>query len=291
MWPEPDDPNTTRRMQVAHSRARIAMGLSAELQVHEAWGWRGRTLSQPVTAPDGPAWLRIACSPLGRIAATFWNGSIEAEKFMPASIPRPRLRAWHDWRDEQWEYRAELYDRVTADPVAASPTLATAVDLAPTWWAALRSVLAEIAVVTTRRVTAYQAFLNRAMPRYLGTPIDTSAPTPWSTAHGDFHYANLCAPTLHVLDWEGWGLAPTGYDAATLHSHSLLVPALATRIRTELASVLDTPAGRFAELVVITELLHSTARGDNLELAEPLRNRAARLLGRAVPVLSRDHRS
>jgi hypothetical protein len=97
------------------------------------------------------------------------------------------------------------------------------------------------------------------------------------------NFANLCAPTLRILDWEGWGLAPTGYDAATLYIHSLLVPAAATTIRYELSHLLDTPAGQFAELVVITEVLHGTTRGDNLDLAQPVRNRAARLLGRPVP--------
>lgn len=76
---------------------------------------------------------------------------------------------------------------------------------------------------------------------------------------------------------------PSSYDAV-LHSYSLLVPGLAARIRGELAHLLDTSTGRFAELVVITQLLHSTTRGDNLELAEPLRNRAALLLGRTVPL-------
>lgn len=68
-----------------------------------------------------------------------------------------------------------------------------------------------------------------------------------------------------------------------LHTHSLLIRSTAARIRHELAHLLDTPAGRFAELVAITELLDSTTRGDNLNLAEPLRERAAHLLGRAVP--------
>jgi hypothetical protein len=67
-----------------------------------------------------------------------------------------------------------------------------------------------------------------------------------------------------------------------LHSYSLLVPA---RIRDELAHLLDTRNGRFAELAVITELLHTTTQADNLELAEPLRQRAAILLGRAVPAV------
>lgn len=83
-----------------------------------------------------------------------------------------------------------------------------------------------------------------------------------------------------MFDWEGWGLAPTGYDVAMLHSYSLLVPALAARIRAEFAHVLDTAAGRHAELVVITELLHSTTRGDNLHLADVLRNRAREIMAR-----------
>src|SRR5262249_19578387 len=76
---------------------------------------------------------------------------------------------------------------------------------------------------------------------------------------------------------------PAGYDAATLHSYSLLIPATAARIRHELSSLLNTPAGRHAELVAITELLHATARGEHSALAGPLRQRAAALLARDVP--------
>jgi hypothetical protein len=266
-------------MRHAHTQARLALGVTPEHNIREAWGWRGRTLSQPVTAPDGPAWLRVACAPTGQVVATFWDGSLAAERTIPDSIPRPRLRSWHDWDDETWEYRSELYDRVPHHPIAANPSLETMPDLPPSWWTALRTALDDIATVPTRRVTIEQSFLNRAMPRFLGASIDTVAPS-WSTAHGDLHWANICGPTLHMFDWEGWGLAPTGYDIAMLHSYSLLVPALAARIRTEFADVFDTAAGRHAELVVITELLHSTTRGDNLHLADALRHRARNLTNR-----------
>jgi hypothetical protein len=68
-----------------------------------------------------------------------------------------------------------------------------------------------------------------------------------------------------------------------LHTYSLLVPATAARIRRELAGSLSTPAGRYAELVVITELLQATARGELPALAEPLRHRASNLLDRRIP--------
>jgi hypothetical protein len=116
------------------------------------------------------------------------------------------------------------------------------------------------------------------MPGYLGTAIDTKAPA-WITAHGDLHWANLTGPTLTLLDWKGWGAAPAGYDAALLHSYSLLVPDIAAEIRRRLGRVLDTPTGRFAELVVITELLQTTARGDNLDLEQPLRERLSEITG------------
>src|SRR5262249_49853204 len=148
---------------------------------------------------------------------------------------------------QTWEFRAELYDRVPYHPIAPCPSLEAMPELPSSWWTALRAALDDIATVPTRRVTIEQAFLDRIMPRFLNDSIDTTTPS-WSTAHGDLHWANLSGPTLHIFDWEGWGLAPTGYDAATLHSHSLLVPALTVRIRTEFAHVLDTAAGRHAEL-------------------------------------------
>ncbi|MGH4000294.1 MAG: hypothetical protein ACRDTJ_22855 [Pseudonocardiaceae bacterium] len=133
-----------------------------EQKDYEVWGWRGRTLSQPVTAPDSPAWLRIVSAPIGQIAATFWDGSLEAEKSLPGSIPRSRLRSWHDWSDQRWEYRAELYDRVAVRPLATSPALVRMPDLPQAWWAALRSVLDDLATVPARRVTVHQPFLDRA---------------------------------------------------------------------------------------------------------------------------------
>ncbi|MFF3717074.1 aldo/keto reductase [Streptomyces prasinus] len=138
------------------------------------------------------------------------------------------------------------------------------------------SDLTALAEVRTDRMAVRQAYLDRAMPKYLaflGGPVPT-APPAWSTAHGDLHWANLAGPELGILDWEGWGAAPVGYDAALLHAYSTGAPETAERVRRELSALLDSEGGRFAELVVITELLQSAERGDNLQLVPALRQRA-----------------
>ncbi|MEU4119986.1 hypothetical protein AB0F71_36490 [Kitasatospora sp. NPDC028055] len=243
----------------------------------EAWGWRGRTLSRPVATASGEGWLRLVSAPADKACGKLWEGPQEAERLMPPAVPRPRLRKRLTWTEDEHGYLAELYDEVTAPTVTThEPILREAPDLNDAWWEGLSTALDAIATVSSDRVAVRQEYLDRAMPQYLGIPIDTTVPA-WTTAHGDLHWANLTSPSLSVLDWEGWGVAPAGYDAALLYSYSLLVPDTAAEIRRQLGHILDTPAGRFAELVVITELLQTTTRGDNLGLERALRARLAYL--------------
>ncbi|MEX5638169.1 phosphotransferase, partial [Parafrankia sp. FMc2] len=112
------------------------------------------------------------------------------------------------------------------------------------WFQELRRSLGILATVSTNRRTIEQPYLDDVMPRMLGEPITTTAPAPWVTTHGDLHWANLCGPTLCMLDWEGWGLAPAGYDAATLYCHSLLMPTLSAQVQARFADALSTESGR-----------------------------------------------
>ncbi|MEU9587781.1 hypothetical protein [Streptomyces werraensis] len=79
-----------------------------------------------------------------------------------------------------------------------------------------------------------------------------------------------------LLDWEGWGTAQEGFDAATLYAYVLLQPDTAGRARTAFP-VLGSPAGLAAEATVCAQLLQTVARGDNLVLEGPLRNWAGEL--------------
>lgn len=276
MYSEPE-PATATRMRYMHATAANALR-ATPTGSREAWGWRGRTLSRSVATSAGEGWLRLVSAPSEKSGGKLWEGPQEAEGAMPPAVPRPRLRDRRVWTEGDYGYLAELYDMVT-DPTVTStePVLRQAPDLNEVWWQGLSGALTAIAGVCTSRVAVRQEYLDRAMPQFLGVDIDTTVPA-WSTAHGDLHWANLTNPTLTLLDWEGWGLAPAGYDAAILHAYSLLVPETAREVRQRLGHVLDTPSGRFAELVVITELLQTITRGDNLELEGPLRSRLDTLL-------------
>ncbi|WP_327065467.1 hypothetical protein [Kitasatospora sp. NBC_01302] len=275
MYSEPE-PKTAERMREAHATVATMLGATANGS-HESWGWRGRTLSRPVTTASGEGWLRLVSAPAEKAGGKLWEGPQEAERLMPPAVPRARLRGRHTWTEDQHGYLAELYDRITVPAITThEPTLRKAPDLDDAWWNGLSTALDAIAAVPSNRVAVRQEYLDRAMPEFLGTPVDTKVPA-WTTAHGDLHWANLTGPTLTILDWEGWGTAPAGYDAALLHSYSLLVPDTATEVRQRLGHILDTPVGRFAELVVITELLQTVSRGDNLDLNGPLRARLSEL--------------
>ncbi|MGW5346054.1 phosphotransferase [Streptomyces sp. NPDC004050] len=128
----------------------------------------------------------------------------------------------YDWAADGFDYRAELYAYATAPAVSASPVLETTPDLPETWWKELAPTLDILAPVTTHREAVREEFLRRVVPQFTGRNVGE---VHWCTAHGDFHWANLTiGPHPLVLDWEGWGTAPAGYDAATLYTYALRVP-------------------------------------------------------------------
>lgn len=284
MWPAPES-SIAARMTRAFTDACGKLRVRADENSRKVWGWHGRTLSSAVDAGPSPAWLRLASAPADAIATTFWTGSIDAEGLIPKTVPRPRLIANHDFTDGGNAYRAELFERVLTPTISTKLVLDADLDLPDSWWSALRNALAELETVPTARRTVQQTFLDAAMPHFLGEPIDTRSNSPWVTAHGDLHFANLCEP-LCFLDWEGWGLAPVGYDVAVLHTYSLRAPRTAARIRKEFP-LLAGSDGHFAELVAITQQLRSASASNDRQPVGVLRARARKLLGRSIPASRR----
>jgi hypothetical protein len=74
-----------------------------------------------------------------------------------------------------------------------------------------------------------------------------------------------------LLDWEFWGAAPRGFDAATLLAHSFLDPALFRRIEAAFADDLNTRSGIAARLYQFASLLNKI----EADLRDPREHRIA----------------
>lgn len=266
-------------MRAHHLRAAHAFGVELE-PGSEFWGWAGRTLGAPArTATGRAAWLRLTSAPADKAAGKLWEGAATAELALgDLGGRRPTLLGLHDTTEDGTAYRAELSARIDAPVLSATPDLHQNLDLPDTWWNDLTGTLDLLAATPTERVAVRTQYMERAIPRFLGIPAP-AAPC-WTTTHADLHWANLTAAPLQILDWEGWGSAPAGFDAAMLYAYSLSRPAMAARVRTAFP-VLGSRDGLAAEATVCASLLQTVDRGDNPDLAGPLRAWAAELCGRA----------
>ncbi|MER5783083.1 phosphotransferase [Streptomyces mobaraensis] len=278
----PPDSTTAARMRSAHQNAAEALGVVCG--DGEFWGWAGRTLGRPGTGADGRrVWLRLITAPEEKASGKLWEGTEAAqEAFADLGGHRPQLLAVHETVADGVAHRAELSEHVDAAVISADPVLRGPVHLPADWWSGLRDVLRTVAEADTERVAVRRAYLDRAVPQYLGVEVPDRIR--WTPAHGDLHWANLTMP-LGILDWEGWGEAPYGYDAATLYAYSLAEPDMAARVR-EAFPELGTPATWAGEAAIVAELLQTTARGDNQALIDPLEVWARRLRRSAQHVSS-----
>ena len=148
-----------------------------------------------------------------------------------AGVPKPRLLTNPDWSDGDWRFRAEFMTVAPSPVIANGMMLRGTPDLTPTWWADLRRAVDTRATHSTERVCVASSGLRLRLLAAFDVDIDP-AKLEWTCAHGDLHWANLTAPHLTLLDWEAWGMAPAGYDAAVLYCASILHIAPASSIET-----------------------------------------------------------
>jgi len=274
----PVNESTAQRMVAARdTAARILDVDPADDAV--AWGWWGRSIGCLVEAKSGPAWLRVRSVPRGDGWGRIWEGNAAAVRALPDTVRRPKLFTWHDFGIEEYDYRAEVSEYITSQTCADDQFLREELDLPDEWWSSLRESLRALSLVDAQdRTVVSQRYITRALPHYLEAPELPTTPPRWTTAHGDLHWANLTRLGPVLLDWETWGTAPAGYDAAQLAAFTVFAPRTQQRLRRELSEFLDTPEGRFGELVVLSELLHMTTRGEHVEAANALRERARELV-------------
>jgi hypothetical protein len=273
----PKDEKTELRMRAACNRA------AADLGVNPVGPARSgvRSIGSLAETDDGKAWLRVCSAREGRGRGRLWTGNVDASRLLPPSIPRPVLLRWYDFAGDGYEYRAELFAYLPLGMCTdGGHFLTDELDVPDQWWTTLRAALTELAAVEveTDRHAVGQAYLDREMAARLGRPEIPTRVQRWTLAHGDLHFGNITREGPVLMDWETWGLAPAGHDAASLVTHAVQTPDTCARAREELADFLDGPEGRFAELAVITETLHIIENGYHAEAEQPLRERARELV-------------
>ncbi|MDA8371710.1 MAG: phosphotransferase [Nocardiopsaceae bacterium] len=246
----------------AWHHAVAALNLSAPDDVALHPGLGGRTLSGPATTTEGSSvWLRVMSAP--HPGGKVWEGTSLADALLGGDVPRPRLLAEYTW-GETPAFQALLWERMPGTVVSTTPALTTPANNDARWWHDLRRALTALqaAPAPQDRQVFTQAFIHRIpdhIPEIAEAGVDLNVRT-WVASHGDLHWANLTRDPLMVLDWEGWGLAPLGYDAAVLHAYALAEPETAAEVREAFADVLNTGAGRLAHLVICAEIVQAAER-------------------------------
>lgn len=266
------------RTWLTEALAKAATEAGVSLVGDPVFGWRDRTLGCRVRAEDGDYWLRVVSEQQAWANDEFWTGNVDAGAITGVAKPSV-LRHW-DWDDGPMRLRAELATLLSGRPCSDTPEVREPVKLTAAWWRALHASLRALARVDTSRRHMRQEDVSRRLQVFFGDRVDDPLVSRWVPAHTDLHWANLLTPECAILDWEGWGLAPAGYDAATLLMHSLLVPEVADRVRADFRDQLEHRDGLLAQLYVVARMLLRINSGDYPDLAVPLHHHAEGVLAR-----------
>ena len=223
---------------------------------------------------SGPAWLRVTAQEPQWARGEYWDGIATATGKAFDAVPMPRHLRSAEWADGGQVVRADLLTFVDEPAVGSGLLLDHPVDLPGTWWTALRAGLDALRTATgTERRVLRPGELREVIRARFGVEIDLGR-VEWEVAHGDLHFGNLTGPRLTILDWEYWGWAPAGYDAAVLACSAVLQPDVAARVRAEFAGVLGTCSGAVAQLAAAEKYLRLVDIGAHPEIAEPVRRQA-----------------
>lgn len=241
------------------------------------YGWRLRSIGARAASAHGPRWLRVVSEFPQWTHGDFWTGNLDANTI--PGISKPEVLDSFEWSEGEWRrQRAEISTILTGTACSSSDVLREDPQLPDEWWQSLRHAVYRLRATPTTRVstdeTKIQGRVRQAFAGDFAVEVNT-----WETVHGDLHWANLHRDGFGILDWESWGRGPAGLDPATLYCYSLLVPPIAARVREVFADMLNTPAGRTAQIAAAARLLVRATDGDFPDLVTPLRRHIATLAG------------
>ncbi|MFD3756726.1 hypothetical protein [Streptomyces sp. NPDC058622] len=231
---------------------------------------------------DRDTWVRIERRGFDRISEQGWNGTEAAAVLRGVVMPE-----WYQgvaWREpsEPVMWRADELELVTATPIGKGALVVKDPRLPDSWWAALNTSLDALAAQHTHRVATPDTMVitqDLVTETIAGVfpEVDDTTVTDWVPAHGDLTWANVMGPEFCLIDWEDWGMAPRGLDAATLWGNALAIPALADRVAQERRRDLESRDGKLMALFFLSKITGPHAYDDD-PLLSPARQAAKRLV-------------
>ncbi|MBI5762143.1 MAG: aminoglycoside phosphotransferase [Planctomycetes bacterium] len=261
------DSISDQRFEVSLQLAAASLGFVIE--GGPSYGWRHKSVGVRVRSLEGEIkWMRLTYTSRGVADSRLFYGYRDAQSIL--GVKKPDLEGSTEWENEGFIWRADVMTYVAEPMCSSTPDLRTSVTLDNDWWKSLRTSLDHLGRTSTYRVCVRQDLVTRRLSERFGESLD-SVVRNWVVSHGDIHWANLTSNSCWILDWEGWGLAPAGTDAAFLICFSAAKPPIVERIRSVFGHVLDTPDGRLAQLFACAELLRMIELyGDHPHLETPL---------------------
>lgn len=205
---------------------------------------------------DRETWVRVECRGLERFDGQGWG--LEAAQILDR-VPVPKWHAGISWLDAERSviWRADETQLIDESPIGRA---ANAAGLPDAWWQAFNAAMDELGDHVTSRVATpdceritverVEAAIRKAFPDCANVRIDE-----WHTAHADLNWANMTGPRLWILDWEDFGTAPRGLDAANLWFGSLAVPEVAEKVYQGRGHDMDSRTGLLMQLFKCAELL------------------------------------
>ncbi|MGB8201807.1 MAG: hypothetical protein WCF33_19305 [Pseudonocardiaceae bacterium] len=183
---------------------------------------------------DRDTWIRLEARPFSKL--TGQGSGVKGAAGLPRTVAKPEWYQGLSWQvpEQGVLWRADETELVTTPPIKPGGILRSDPGLGPAWWVTLDRSLAALEAHTTTRVATpdtvpiSQERVTTTIECVFAGRVETTV-TEWAAAHADLAWANLTAPECWLLDWEDRGVAPRGWDAATLWGHSLAVPAFPWR--------------------------------------------------------------
>jgi len=244
-----------RRVDVAAVLERVGRGLDVRLDRSGVVRKR-RSLG---AATDRGTWVRIERRPVSRVDGQGWGTEAAA---VLVGVAMPGWLSGLSWREDTAAmWHADECELVPEPPVKSGGRLLVDPGLTDEWWRVFNGSLDSLGSQTTTRVaTPDTVTVGRELVAGTIVAAFPEAPRmvvePWRPAHADLNWSNVTGPSMcRLLDWEDWGLAPRGLDAATLWVDSLTVPALAARVWRERRVDLESDDGRVMALFNLAKVV------------------------------------